>query len=347
MFFPPGRREAIPLESAVLSLGYSENWLAPRLSSWDLDKGRLSIVLSYDRALSEESGKVLNGLRDYAGGARRLLFRNDVDEVDVSIQAQRTELAGFKATEAQKLEPIEKLLRIDRTRLKDGGRLTEEGLEAIVQASLNPALSAEDLGDFSKIFQYELIAGRIAVAFHPSVLLDHTSAELYAQGWKSANAVVNEVSRSYPEIRFFRISMYNLNTAILSKEVVHSSFCLQHALVPVEHILALMISNRPLSPAFLNPERFFPGKSTRGYHAALVYEDGPEQDHLLARLFEPIRLSQGDLYLVEVTEEGSAALLYKADDGSGEGPVNVLPKGSGRLGEWYVENGGWVDRGRF
>jgi hypothetical protein len=303
---------------------------------------RLTIELDGGSGANYRPYLVLRRLERFFEATRQLINRKDVDQVTVVVRLGGGELSRFRAAEADRGRSVWDLATLDRSRLKDGGRLDRDDVDAMLEG-----VTPDNRAEFVSRFRYTVSDDELRVEFHPPGPPDSRTAELYGAAWSSANNMLSEVVRYFPEIAGFHIDLPRLTTVIRRAEVAPGRFRLQHRLVAPDKVVGLIVSRGGHGQRTLDPTRFNPSPPVAGFQLALVRESGPLSYHKQGVLYEGILLEPGILYVTDIDAKGTVTLVLGDLRGDRLGPVLAAPGAVVQVGDEAVQNLGWLNRNAF
>lgn len=302
----------------------------------------LTIELDGGAKANYGSYLVLHRLEKFFESARELTSRKDVDQVTVVVRLGGGELSRFRATKADRGRSVWELATLDRGRLTDGGRLDQKSLDAMLEGVI-----PDNRVEFLRRFRYMVSDDELRIEFHPLGPPSGRTAELYSAAWSSANNMMSEVVRYFPEIAAFHIALPRLTTVIRRADVAPGRFRLQHRLVAPDKVVGLIVRRGGHGQQTLDPTKFNPGHPVAGFQLALVRESGPLSYHKQALLYEGVLLEPGILYVTDIDADGTVTLLVGDLRGDPQGPVIVAPGAAVTVGDEVVQNLGALNRGAF
>jgi hypothetical protein len=270
-------------------------------------------------------------------GGRDLLRRKDVEQVTLVLRVATGELLRYQATRAERQAPVWDRTQLRRERLSGSGRLAPDSLRPMVQAPLW-------YPEHQDVFTYTVDGEAVRVAYLGADTAAADTMELQAAAWASANKIVNEVVRFFPEIRRFEISLPGLSAEIAAADVRPGSFRLQHRLLSSDQVVVLHVTQGEPRESF-DPARFFAHHSAAGFQVAVLREHFQTPYHLVGSLHEEIRLLPGLLYVTRVAPDGTATCFM--GEPTLEGPIEIGPRSRAVVGSDTVVNLGWFARSRF
>ena len=269
--------------------------------------------------------------------ARQLTDRADVARVTVVIRAPAGELVRFEARESDRRRPLLELARIDRALLRNGGRLDAESLAAMVTGP-GPANRAR----WERWFAYGVDGEDVRVSFAPDRPLAPVTADLYSAAWASANAIVHETARYFPDVRRFLVAMPRL-AATLGREEVGPDFRLQHRVGPPGRVLGLVARESDRGEETLDPAGFT-ARSPAGFQVAVVYHTAAHTHHVAGLLFERV----GTLgFVVDLADDGRVTLIHGSGRLDSVMHAGLATGARTRLGRLTIRNLGWFPRAAF
>lgn len=301
-------------------------------------RGLLAIDIVAGPGLDERPYVVLRALERALTLARDLTDRKDVSAVILTLHRGDSEVLSFRATEADRRRPVWELAQLDRRHLKDGGRLDAGSLEAMLEG-----WTPDNRALFLRHFRYVAGDGAVRIAFDPPGPASLDTAELYGAAWASANNIVRETLRYFPDVGRFALRLPPL-VGTVAREQVHADFRLQHRIQAPDRVLGLIVRETERGEETLDPARFFPRPALPGFQIALVHHTAHLTEHLPGLLYERV----GWLgYVVDVNADATATLVI--DDGRGRraGPLRVPAGEAVTVEGWVVRNLGWLPRAAF
>lgn len=332
------RVERDPLERAVGVVAHDMAPLARTPLPYRLEAGHLQIDADAGPAVGDRPYVVLRTLDRGLVRARGLTDRKDVTRVTLVLRARGGELVRFQAAEADRGRPVWELTRLDRTRLKDGGRLDAGSLDAML-AGWTP----DNRERFLQWFTAAAEGAEVTVAFRPQAPPSPDTMELYGAAWASANNIVREIARYFPDIARVRVTLPRLSTVVEPREV-GPDFRLQHRMVPPGRVLGLVLRERGVGEATLEAAKFQPLIPLPGFQTAVMLVTPHLTEHEAGVLFE--RLERFG-WVLDVADDGTATLIL--DDGRGvrTRPLQVRPGDAATVDGRTLHNVGWLPRSAF
>jgi len=335
--------DRVPLDVAVSRVAS----LIPGQLEWDNRSGTLSFLLSCDWATEAPPYTVFVCLRNLSEGARDLLARTDVKEVNVQARAGRQLLFRGDASDEAPDATADWLKRFLPTALKDGGRLDKGSLDEMVWSRLNDFASEENALAFEKAFTYALAGNQVNVRFTADGPPSVKNIDLYAAAYSTANRIINETAAFFPEIERFDVDLAGWRRIVTRQEAAAPPFYLQSKLLPEGSVLGLVAKERGVGSGTLSPAAFRAPEPLAGHQFAVATVAGKTEEHRVGRLFEEITLLAGRLYVTEVKEDGTATVFVLPDQGVPAGPVSVAPVAEDIAANQWVSNLGFMPRADF
>ncbi|MGH2404208.1 MAG: hypothetical protein ACRDGN_07040, partial [bacterium] len=301
--------------------------------------GHLMIELDGQMLVQATPYAALRTLEQAMESATGLLKRKDTAQVTLVIRAAQGDLLRFHVGEADVIRPVWELANVNRGVLKNGGRLDPGSLAEMKEVSLGA-----DFQQIERMMSFQVAGDEVRIAFVPPGPLNAGTAGAYSSAWATANKVLREVVRYFPEIRQFRFELPGLRTTVQKSEV-HKGFRLQHRLRRPDRILGIVIRRgdpraHPTDPAFY---LFDPAD---GLQAAVVVFTGPLDAHIPGVLFEEMLLGPGLMYLLDIAADGAVSFLI-GDERRLRGPITIPAGGETTVDGSVITNLGWLDTSRF
>ncbi len=315
-------------------------WSAPTARvPYRLEAGHLDIELDGGTLTQATPYDALRSLEQAMESARGLLKRKDTAQMTLVVRTPRGDLLRFQAGEADLSRPVRELATLNRSLLKNGGRLEPDSLAGMKDVSVRA-----NLQQFERMMSFEVSGEEVRMTFAPPGPLTADTAGAYSSAWSTANRVLQEVVRYFPEIRQFRLDLPGLQTIVQTSEV-HKGFRLQHRLRRPDRILGIIIrrgdpKQHPADPAF----HLFDPRD--GLQAAVVVLTGPLDSHIPGVLFEEMLLGPGLMYILDINAGGSVTFLI-SDENRFEGPITIPAGGEKVVDGNMITNAGWLDASRF
>ncbi|HUP01466.1 MAG TPA: hypothetical protein VM737_08105 [Gemmatimonadota bacterium] len=340
--------DRVPLAEATRYLRSAWTWIVPGTFTLRHDGGRLSIRMEVDPESAGSSYTILRSAEEYLALVREQLRRKDTDRIEVRVEAASGPLWSFEAADADAARPLWQLVRIDRRRLPAGGRLRQPDLEAIAGVWPGSFLEPDDHETFATAFGFGVAGDTVRVEFDPPAAPSPATADLHSVAWRTANAIVLETVRFFPEIEVFFVDLPGVEASVPRERAAADGFRLQRLLVPEERVLGLVLLQEGRGQAVLEPARFYPGGlPIAAAQVAVVRVMDPLEEHTAGALFEEMLVGTGRLYAVGVDSAGAASLIYVPWEGAGTGPTRVTIGAETWLGTELVRNVGWFPRSGF
>jgi hypothetical protein len=332
------RVERTPIAGAVGMVAHELGTIAPPAGlPYRLDAGHLVIESDAGPAVDDRPYIVLSQLERGMARARELLDRTDVDRLTLVLRARGGELVRLQAGEADRAQALWSLARLDRARLKDGGRLDAGSLDAMLRD-----WTPDDRDRFLRWFAATSAGDEVRISFQPDLPPGPDTAPLYGAGWASANSIVREVTRYFPEVARFAVTLPG-RAVVVARDDVGADFRLQHGLVPPDRVLGLALHDGSHGDGTLEPAKFFPQPPVAGFQIAVAHFEGPLEEHAAGVLFERVgRLG----YVVEITGDATATIVLD-DHRARAGPIRVRPGETVTVESRRVHNLGWLPRAAF
>lgn len=307
-----------------------------------LDAGHLAIELEGQALAQASPYAALRSLEQAMESAKELLKRKDTAQVTLVVGMQPGrfgEILRFHADERDNARPVWELATLNRRLLKSGGRLEPGSLADMKEVSVRA-----DFQQLERTMSFEVARDEVRIAFAPPRPLNADTASVYSSAWSTANKVLQEVVRYFPEIQQFRLDLPGLRTIVQTSEV-HKGFRLQHRLRRPDRILGIIIrrgdpKQHPADPAF----HLFDPRD--GLQAAVVVFTGPLDAHIPGVLFEEVLLGPGLLYILDIDAGGSVTFLI-SDENRFQGPITIPAGGEKAVDGHTITNAGWLDASRF
>jgi len=328
-----------PIDRALMPLEQELGALRPQGPlPYEHRRGLLAIDIVAGPGLGERPYVVLRALERALALARDLTDRKDVSTVIFTLRQGEREVLRFRATEADRRRPVWELAQLDRRYLKDGGRLDAGSLEAMLEG-----WTLDNRAQFLRHFRYAAANAAVRIAFDPPGPAGLDTAELYGAAWASANNIIRETLRYFPDVGRFSVRLPPL-VGTIAREQVHADFRLQHRILAPHRVLGLIVRETERGEETLDPGRFFPRPALPGFQIALVHHTAHLTEHLAGVLYERVgRLG----YVLAVNADATATLVV--DDGRGRraGPLRLDAGEAVTVEGWVVRNLGWLPRAAF
>ncbi|MGH2376429.1 MAG: hypothetical protein ACRDIC_23575, partial [bacterium] len=304
-----------------------------------LETGHLTIELDGRMVVQAPPYVALRSLEQVMESASGLLKRKDTTRLTLIVRTQQADILRYHALEADLARPVWELASFNRNLLKNGGRLEPGSLAAMRETSVRGDPQA-----FERRMRLQVAGDAVRITFTPPGPLNADTAGLYSSAWATANKIVQEVTRYFPEIDRFHVELAMFKTTVRRPEV-GTGFRLQHRLLRSDRILGVMIrrgdpTRHPADPAF----HLFDPKS--GLQIAVVVFDGPLDSHIPGVLFEEMTLAPGVFYVVDIDANGTVTFMI-GDENRLQGPLSVLAAGETAVNGTVIANLGWLDASRF
>jgi hypothetical protein len=172
----------------------------PGTMSWQHRRGVLTVSVDCNWASEAPPYTVFSSLAGVCETVVRQLHRADVSEVNVQVTANGLLLFTGDAGDGAPADPEEWLKRLDRSNLKDNGRLDRASLDEMVAFDPGELPTAEEQEAFGKVFQYRLDGSEVSVTFEPTEPVHVENVGLYVIAYRLANRVVSETAAYFTEI---------------------------------------------------------------------------------------------------------------------------------------------------
>ncbi len=304
-----------------------------------LESGHLTIELDGRTVVQAPPYVALRSLEQAMESAGGLLKRKDTTRVTLVVRTQQGDILRYHAGEADVARPVWEVATFNRSLLKNSGRLEPDSLAAMRETSVRV-----DWQELERRMQLQVVGDGVRITFTPPGPLNADTAAVYSSAWATANKIVQEVVRYFPEIDRFQIELATFKTTVRRQEV-GTGFRLQHRLLRPDRILGIMI-RRGDPKAHPDDPGFYLFDRTSGLQIAVVVFDGPLNSHIPGVLFEEMTLAPGLFYVVDIEANGTVTFMI-GDENRLHGPVSVPARGETSVNGTRVSNLGWLDAGRF
>ncbi|MGQ0548308.1 MAG: hypothetical protein ACT4PY_01375 [Armatimonadota bacterium] len=304
-----------------------------------LEIGHLTIELDGRTVVQTPPYVALRSLEEVMKSASGLLKRKDTTRLTLVVRTAQKDILRYRAGEADLARPVWELATFNRYLLKNSGRLEAGSLAEMRESSVRTDPQA-----LEQRMQLQVAGDAVRIIFTPPGPLNADTAGLYSSAWATANKIVQEVTRYFPEIHRFHVELAAFKTAVRQSEV-EAGFRLQHRLLRPDRILGVTIRRgdpkaHPADPAF----HLFDPRS--GMQIAVVVFDGPLDSHISGVLFEEMTLAPGLLYVIDIDANGTITFMI-GDENRLHGPLSVRAAGETAVNGTVIANLGWLDASRF
>lgn len=312
------------------------------------DRPRLAVDVDAPPSVFASTLETLQYGERLRTAAVRLTRRNDVSRVIVSARADGREVLRFEVTDHDRVAETQgrPTPSIDRSAFPGAGRLDDASLRRMVLPYVDHTAS-DPFAEWNRRFGAEVAGEEVHVRFDPPGALGIDTVGWYAAGFEAANAVVNEVARSFPEIVRFRVVVPGIDTVVDRGSITPGDYRLQRGLVPEAHVLTLHVSRADSAPVATFDPGAFAAAVVPGYQVAVLREGFVLPSAFTGFLFEGVRLEPGSIYVLSVRADGTARIVLETNEGDRFGPADLAPGGVVVLGPERVQNLGLTPRSVF
>lgn len=341
-------RDRVPFGEAAGPISPPWPGIEPGTLAVRHDERRLVVRGRMDPGAVESVYELFDSVETYLTHLRGLLRRMDTDEVIVEVEAPAGTFLAFRAADPDTARPIRELYRLDRSGLPEQGRLRSVDVERMTWIPSHELQGEGRHETFERLFRTAVVGDTLAIAFGPIAPPERENADLHAAAWATANRVVRETARFFPETRRFRLDLPSLDTLLERDAVRAEAFRLQHSLRDRDSLLGLRVADREGVAGTLDPATFFPsGEPIDAAQVAVLRITGPLEEHVAGLLFEGILVGTGRIHVTDVDPAGRIELLYATWEGTLHGPARMAPGESAWLGDVRVDHLGAFPRLAF